>query len=367
MSLKFSVFFICLLLMPVFQAFSYEQDRYISVERYTAEHPEQSGLMKRFSEKVASEAETDNKVQGDIIKIALVYPGIQKSSYWRDSIKAMEARLGELGIKYELLTYLSKPYGDFRRQVFQLSEAFASEPDYLAVSVDNENIRRLITAMLTDRRTKIFIQNMTTPLADWTENPPYMYIGFDHHKGAGMIAEHYSRLFPGGAKYLLLYGSKGAVSTQRGDGFERTAMTKGLQPAAKFYTDFSSEKAYSAVKRFIERDKDFDFIYACSTDIAIGAAKALQESGLSGKKLINGWGGTPGELELIKDGILDFTVMRMNDDSGTALAEAIKNDLTGNKDKTPQIFSGEFVTVTKEMSDKQIEKLKERALRYSGK
>ena len=59
--------------------------------------------------------------------------------------------------------------------------------------------------------------------------------------------------------------------------------------------------------------------------------------------------------------------MRMNDDNGVAISEAIKMDIMGNGNSVPDIFSGEFVTITKEMTWETISTYIERALRYSGK
>jgi len=360
----FTVFvFLLFSFMPVFSA---ENDKYIPIDLFISGHPSESGLMNSFKEIVSSPASPIQERPSKTVKVAAIYPGIQKSDYWRSSVKAMSKRLDELNIPHEILTYFSKPSGNFRRQALQLSEVLKSDVDYVAVSVDNENIKRLITATLASGKPKVFIQNLTTPFERWEDTPPFMYVGFDHLQGARMIAEKYSSLFPDGASYLMLYGSNGTVSEQRGKGFELYALSKGLSPVAKFYTNFSSEKAYDSVMKSLKRGDKFSFIYACSTDIAIGAAKALEDAGLTGEIALNGWGGAKQELELIKIGKLDFTIMRMTDDSGVAIAEAIKMDMIGETDKTPRIFSGEFATITSDMNPDIINRLTERALRYSG-
>lgn len=58
--------------------------------------------------------------------------------------------------------------------------------------------------------------------------------------------------------------------------------------------------------------------------------------------------------------------MRMNDDSGAALADAIVMDLTGRSDQVPKIFSGELVLVEKGISKEKLKQLKDRAFRLSG-
>ena len=59
--------------------------------------------------------------------------------------------------------------------------------------------------------------------------------------------------------------------------------------------------------------------------------------------------------------------MRMNDDNGVAMAEAIHLDIEGKTDEIPTIFSGDFTLVKKGMSIKELNELQHRAFRYSDK
>lgn len=80
--------------------------------------------------------------------------------------------------------------------------------------------------------------------------------------------------------------------------------------------------------------------------------------------MINGWGGGSAELDAIAKKELDVTVMRMNDDTGIAMAEAIKLDLEHKP--VPTVFSGDFEIVTKNDSPERLSKLKKYAFRYSN-
>ena len=65
-------------------------------------------------------------------------------------------------------------------------------------------------------------------------------------------------------------------------------------------------------------------------------------------------------------GELDFTVMRMNDDNGVAMAEAIRLDIENNTHKVPTIYSGDFASIEKGISEAELADLKAKAFRYSG-
>lgn len=59
--------------------------------------------------------------------------------------------------------------------------------------------------------------------------------------------------------------------------------------------------------------------------------------------------------------------MRMNDDNGVAMAEAICLDIMKKTDQVPTVFSGEMVLVEKGISNAELDALIRRAFRYSGK
>ena len=156
---------------------------------------------------------------------------------------------------------------------------------------------------------------------------------------------------------------RGYISDVRGDTFiHQVNRDNNFELQSAYYTKATKQSGYDAAKASLAKHPDVDFIYACSTDVALGAVDALAELGRE-EIMINGWGGGSAELDAIQKGDLDITVMRMNDDTGIAMAEAIKWDL---EDKpVPTVYSGDFEIVTKADSPERIETLKKRAFRYS--
>lgn len=191
-----------------------------------------------------------------------------------------------------------------------------------------------------------------------------MYVGFDHVLGSQMLAQHYQFLFPNSANYGLVYFSPGYISEARGDTF-----IKQMQQADKYtlkrayYTQANKASAYTATQSMFKQQPELDFVYASSTDVAFGVVDALGDLHRSGV-VVNGWGGGASELKAIKQGRLDFTVMRMTDDTGIAMAEAIKLDLEGQP--VPQVYSGDYRLISKQNSSAYITGLERRAFRYSN-
>ncbi|MCG7490734.1 substrate-binding domain-containing protein [Vibrio sp. Of14-4] len=336
---------------------------YWQYEEYLEANPEQKGLSQELTEAVRNAPIPISTKQTTPLSISVVYPGQQVSDYWVRNIKSFEARLKELGVKYEIKQVFTRPNLDVRQQSLSLLEAVQNKADYLIFTLDTTRHRKFIENVLSSTDTKLVLQNITTPVRAWGDQKPFMYVGFDHVKGMRLLKNYYKENVPAGSRYSVLYFSEGYVSDARGDTFiEEMSHHDSYQLSSSFYTTATQESGYNAAIKAVEKDPEISFIYACSTDVALGAAQALKKLNRN-DILINGWGGGSAELEALSKGDLAVTAMRMNDDTGVALAEAIKWDIEG-KD-VPDVYSGDFELVTRTDMQTKIDKLKQRAFRYS--
>jgi autoinducer 2-binding protein LuxP len=334
-------------------------DGFWTIDEYVKNHPIQKPLMQQFEAVVQNDAvplkQTNKKV-----KISILYPGNQLSDYWRRSQASFESRMKELNISYEIHAVFVDE-NDVKALQKNLKEILNSGSDYLLFTLNIDGHKKLISQIINQKKPKLILQNITTPLKEWGENPPFMYVGFDHVEGTKRLASYIENKFPQGATYLMLYHNQGYVSQMRGDSFINM-LNSGYKLDGSFYANVKKE----AVKKIVLEYKninEIDFIYNCSTDIAIGSSEALDELNLNTKVLNNGWGGGSAELDLIESKKLDVTVMRMNDDNGVAMAEAIKFDIL--HEEMPLIYSGKFEIVDTNTPKEHIEVLKKRAFRYS--
>ncbi|RVU30052.1 substrate-binding domain-containing protein [Neptunomonas marina] len=342
------------------------QSEYIRVTDYLAEHPDQPKIMARFSDVVRSTPKALTAQQTAPVKVAVVYPGVQSSDYWRRSLKAFERRLQDLKVNYEIKTYLSRPSVDLDLQAEQLIEALHWRPDYLIFTVDALHHRSMIERVILRGKPKLILQNITTPITDWRFKRPFMYTGFDHALGTELLAERMLNKEQLN-RFGLLYFSQGYVSVMRGDTFLSAAQQHANNKmVGGFYTDGNRGKARAATTQLLKDEPDMNMLFACSTDIALGALDALRDAGKIGKVTVNGWGGGDAELQALQAKELDLTVMRMNDDASVAMAEAIKLDLEGKASQVPHIYSGDMVLIDQNTSQEMIQKYKSRAFRYSN-
>ncbi|MEI8632593.1 autoinducer 2-binding periplasmic protein LuxP [Vibrio sp. PP-XX7] len=336
---------------------------YWHYNEYLSAHPDQKELTQLLSETVQQLPVPLRVSQTHPIIISVVYPGQQVSDYWRRNIKAFELRLQELGIAYQIHQVFTRPNMDTRQQSQSLMKALKMKSDYLIFTLDTTRHRKFIEHVLSASKTKLILQNITTPVRNWTKRHPLMYIGFDHEIGSLKLAHYFQKILKSGANYSVLYFSQGYISEARGDTFiQSMGSQKPYKLVSSFYTEATQKSGYEVTLKNLQQYKDIQLLYACSTDVALGAVKALKALGRQ-DILINGWGGGSAELDAIQRGDLDVTVMRMNDDTGIAMAEGIKWDLEGKS--VPVVYSGSFELVSKHDSPERIEKLKQQAFRYS--
>lgn len=335
---------------------------FIRVTDFIAANPTPKKIMQSFGAVVRNDPIPSTS--SERVKIAVIYPGVQSSDYWRRSIKAFTSRLDKLKLTYEIKTYLSRPGVDRTLQAEQLAEAVGWQPDYLIFSADALHHRNAIQRILLKGKPKLILQNITTPHKAWLKHPPFLYTGFDHELGTQKLSEE--MLNNQVKKYALLYFSPGYVSQMRGDTFVRQARRMNhLEEVASFYTDGNRDKARAATKKILQTHPDIEMIFACSTDIALGAIDELESQNKQDAVVLNGWGGGAAEIEQLLKGKLDLTVMRINDDASVAMAEAIKLDIEGKTDHVPKIYSGDIVLLNQNTTLEEINSYKEKAFRYS--
>jgi autoinducer 2-binding protein LuxP len=360
-----SLLFVLALLLTSFNLHAEVNSPYQTVDSYLAENPAQIPLMEQFSLQVAAEpiAIVPDQIKRPL-RIAATYPGVQQSDYWRRNIKALTRRLALLEIDFELTDLPYRVNADIEEIRQNVDHALATDPDYLIMTLENKQERDLAEEVLAADSTQLILLNITTPVKNWRSRQPMIYVGFDHATGSRLMVEHIKSNNPLPLNVGVLFRAPGYISQMRGGVFIDSTKSPDLQLKSAFYTQSDTKTAREAALKMLDQDPDIDWILSCSTDVALGAIEAIQSLGLEHQTRVNGWGGGQSELDAIRQGSLALTVMRMNDDSGVAIAEAIKNRELNRP--VPQIHSGRFVLIDNNMSAQQISQASAQAFRYSN-
>ncbi|NVJ90750.1 MAG: substrate-binding domain-containing protein [Methylocystaceae bacterium] len=364
---KITVAFLCLIFFTAISYADADLHKYWSYQEYLALHPEQVEISKAFAERIKGPVESWSPLGKHTVKIAVIYPGLQASDYWRRSISSFEARLREQKVPYIIHPFFTKPGHDIRLQEKLINLTLKNKPDYLIFTLDVLRHEEIIKRLIAKGTPKVIVQNATRPVRAWGDAQPFLYVGFDHAFGSQLLADKFMQIFPKGTDYTIFCGTNGFVSAARGNTFKDTvAKLPNSKVTAVYHLDFDRERARKATLHLISRNKMPPFVYACSTDLALGVIDAAKEKNILDKIAVNGWGGGSDELKALSKKELDFTVMRINDDNGVAMAEAIYLDLINKRNEIPQVFSGDIVLLDQSTPADKIEKLKEHAFRYSN-
>jgi autoinducer 2-binding protein LuxP len=340
-------------------------DEYWTLEEFERFHPTQKDNADLFSIRVAETAEP-LAYNGRRVKIAVIYPGQKVSDYWRRSLLSFEARLGELDLDYEIVSFFSDTASGSGRHTALVTEALGTDPDYLIFTLDVHAHKAIAQRLIARGKPKLILQNITTPVRSWRDRQPFLYVGFDHAIGTRLLIDYYNQRLGHGKPFAILYGPKGYVSRARGNTFlQAYSDPQAFNLKASYYVDYDRERSRAAATRILNEHPDIALVYSCSTDIALGVLAAARSLGKVDSIVTYGWGGGRADLDALAADELDVTVMRMNDDNGVAMAEAIALDQAGRGSEVPVVFSGAFELVTSEDSVERIASLKSKAFRYS--
>ncbi|MDT8855098.1 substrate-binding domain-containing protein [Paracoccaceae bacterium Fryx2] len=322
--------------------------------------------MDAFMATVQAPATKTDKTFDKPLKIALMFPSLETSDAWARLNISTRARLDEIGIPFEIVEFMIKP-DEHDRQGAQVEQVLAGGFDYVVMGpseyqVQKSNIGRLAAELPT------LVMNVVNPFVDTlgTENQPLTHVGFDHTVGAEALCQWTIKETGGEGKIALLRYIPGLIDSQRTDHFADCIKANSkMEIVDEYEANGDRELSFSGANALLSRHPDLRMLHASSTSIALGALAAASERGVLDQVIINGWGGGADELKSIKEGGLKVTAFRVNDDWGTAVAEAIRAHAEGKP--VPVVLAATIKPLDYHMSAEAIDKETEYAFRYSGK
>ena len=327
--------------------------------------PKEAEAMDAFMARVREDAVPTDASFDDPLKIAVMFPSLETSDAWARLNISMRSRLDELGVPYEVTEYMIRP-DEHGRQATQIEQVLAGDFDYVVIGpseyqVQKANLKRLAENVPT------LVMNVVNPFVDTygTDAEPLTHVGFDHSVGAEELCRWVIEETGGTGKFALLRYIPGLIDSQRSDHFaECVTENSDMELVDEFEANGDRERAFSGANAILSRHPDIKMLHSGSTAIALGALSAATERGVLDDVIINGWGGGADELASIKDGGLKVTAFRVNDDWGTAVAEAILAHAKG--EDVPAVLAATIKPIDYTMSAEEIDAETDYAFRYSG-
>ena len=295
------------------------------------------------------------------MRIAYLSPSFDVSDAWERVFWAIQGRLDELGVEYDIQALAVATHVDHAGQLAQVESVIARGVDY--VFLGPTEYEAAIPGLRQLKRAGIptAVYNYLEPHED-EEARAMIYVAFAHEEGGRLSGEWVvERLGEAGGKVAVIQGAPGVASDLRRDGLlEVVEQHPNIEVIMGPYTDFDRSKAFDAAQNLLIAHDDIDVIYGVSTAIGLGAAQAVRQAGKTEEIATMGFGGTGDEIVAMKEGWLTASVLRSIDDSGVAVADAFVAHSKG--EEVPQSWGGPFVMIDK---DSDADALVENANRYS--
>ena len=302
----------------------------------------------------------------EAVRIAVIYPSQDVSDFWLRSYLAMEARFEEMGLEFEATQYASN-MGDFLLQSTYAEQVARDDFDYVVFGPSELEAQQDDIKNLMEAGKKVIVLNYDTPMQAWGDDQPLMYTTFSHLFGALNICDWVVENLGTEGTYAMIRGLPGGIDDQRSGGFQTCLEEKSdWTMAYEHFGDFQREGGFNGAQQIIQAYPEVTLLHNANTAMAMGAISAVQAADVGDRVQVTAWGGTGDELEALRKGELLATPMRMSDDVGVAMAEAIRADIEGRADDIPLVFLGRIDIVSSESGPDVVDAFEKEAFRYTG-
>ena len=157
------------------------------------------------------------------------------------------------------------------------------------------------------------------------------YIASDNIQGGRLAGDLIYELLQGNGKVVELEGIPGtSAARERGRGFDKALKNyPGIEKVVKQPADFDRNKALVVIENILQTNPDVNAIFAHNDEMALGALKAVEESGKS--IYVIGFDGTEEALKAVKDGKLTATIAQQPSKMGRIAVDIAVKYLRGEK------------------------------------
>jgi ribose transport system substrate-binding protein len=160
----------------------------------------------------------------------------------------------------------------------------------------------------------------------------FLFVGPDNAEGAKLVGDAMAEELGEGGKVIILEGNPGADNaTQRKNGFLASIEEYGLELLDSKTAHWETEEANTVTSNLLVKYPDVQGIMCANDSMVLGAVKAIESAGLTGKVLVVGFDNLPSVQDLIKDGSVLATVDQFGPDMAKDAIEVGLRILAGEE------------------------------------
>jgi len=160
----------------------------------------------------------------------------------------------------------------------------------------------------------------------------FLFVGPDNAEGAKLAGDALAKKLGKGGKVIIIEGNPGADNaTQRKNGFMKSVEEGGLVLLDSKTAHWETEEANTVVSNLLTKYPDVQGILCANDSMVLGAVKAIEAAGLTGKVEVVGFDNIPAVQDLIKEGKVLATVDQFGPDMAKNAIEVGLRVLNGEK------------------------------------
>ncbi len=235
--------------------------------------------------------------------IAFIPPNMI-TPYYSMIIEGAQPTAEALG--YELIVQSPSNAEAFEEQVSIIENMVTSQVDGIAICTHDAS--SIVGAVQKANEAGIPVVIFNTLIELPGEVDVYAYTGYDPWVGGVMSADWVAEKIGEAGDIAVLDGLAGANSIERNSGFmDQIAKYPDITVAAHQNADWARDLAYDVATNILQANPEIKAFFACSDEMAIGAAQAANALGIEGVYTI-GIDGNQATLDSIKAGETSATL-----------------------------------------------------------
>lgn len=245
------------------------------------------------------------KKQAEKPRIALIMKSLA-NEFFKTMAEGAEKHNKEHASEYELIVNGIKDELDVNKQVELVEQMIAQGVD--AIVIAPADSKALVSVCKRAADAGIVVVNIdnrfdSSALKEAGLKAPF--VGPDNRKGARAVGEVVAKLLKPGDKVAILEGAPNAYNgEQRKLGFQDAMKAAGIRVVTSQTAYWETDKANALARSIITAHPDIKALLCANDSMAIGAVKAVEEAGKSGKILVVGYDNISAAQELLKEGKL---------------------------------------------------------------
>ena len=165
---------------------------------------------------IAANAQSEEK--SEPWRIAYLSPSFDTSDAWERNYWAIQGRLDELGIDYEMQALAVASHVDHAGQLAQVESVITRGVDYVVLGPTEYEAAIPALRKLKQAGVPTVLYNYIDPHKD-EEARAMTYVAFDHYEGGKMTGEWAAEKLDGEGKVAIILGAPGVTSDLRMNGF----------------------------------------------------------------------------------------------------------------------------------------------------